>query len=62
MIYGKKLNYEELYKEIDTISIEFVVDYSLDDSDVSLGGLSPFIIDVDVDTTTAIIHEEYKKC
>lgn len=56
----KKLNYEELYKEIDTISIEFVVDYSLDDSDVSLGGLSPFIIDVDVDTTTAIIRVEYQ--
>ena len=43
---GKKLNYEELYKKIDTISIEFVVDYSLDDPDVSLGGLSPFIIDL----------------
>ena len=56
----KKLNYEELYKKIDTISIEFVVDYSLDNPDVRLGGLSPFIIDVDVDTTTALIRVEYQ--
>lgn len=32
----------------------------MDDPDVSLGGLSPFIIDVDVDTTTAIIRVEYQ--
>ena len=26
----KKLSYEDLYKDVETISIEFVVDYSLD--------------------------------
>ena len=56
----KKLSYEDLCKKIETISIEFVVDYSLDDPDVKLGALSPFIIDVDVDTTTALIHVEYQ--
>lgn len=56
----KKLSYESLCKKIETISIEFVVDYSLDDPDVRLGALSPFIIDVDVDTTTALIHVEYQ--
>lgn len=56
----KKLSYEELCKKIETISIEFVVDYSLDDSDAKLGALSPFIIDVDVDTTIALISVEYQ--
>ena len=56
----KKLNYEELCKKIDIISIEFVVDYSLDDPDVRLGALSPFIIDVDMDTITALIRVEYQ--
>lgn len=35
----KKLSYESLCKKIETISIEFVVDYSLDDPDVRLGAL-----------------------
>ena len=56
----KKLSYEDLCKGIDPISIEFVVDYSLDDPDTKLGALSPFIIDVDVDTTTALIRAEYQ--
>ena len=56
----KKLSYEDLCKKIETISIEFVVDYSLDDPDAKLGALSPFIIDVDMDTTTALIRVEYQ--
>ena len=56
----KKLSYEDLCKKIETISIEFLVDYSLDDPDAKLGALSPFIIDVDVDTTTALICVEYQ--
>lgn len=56
----KKLSYDELCKQIDIISIEFLVDYSLDDPDDNLGALSPFIIDVDVDTTTALIRAEYR--
>ena len=56
----KKLTYEDLCKQIDVISIEFLVDYSLDDPDDNLGALSPFIIDIDVDTTTALIRAEYR--
>ncbi|MDY4641285.1 MAG: AAA family ATPase [Erysipelotrichaceae bacterium] len=56
----KKLTYEDLCKQIKIISIEFLVDYSLDDPDDNLGALSPFIIDVDVDTTTALIRAEYR--
>lgn len=56
----KKLSYEELCKQIEVTSIEFLVDYSLDDPDDNLGALSPFIIDVDVNTTTALIHAEYQ--
>ncbi len=55
----RKLSYDDLCKQIEVISIEFVVDYSLDNSDDNLGALSPFIIDVDVDTTTALIRAEY---
>lgn len=56
----KKLSYEDLCKQIEVISIEFLVDYSLDDPDDNLGALSPFIIDVDVGTTTALIRAEYR--
>lgn len=56
----KKLSYEDLCKQVEVISIDFVVDYSLDDPDDNLGALSPFIIDVDVDTTTALIRAEYR--
>lgn len=56
----KQLSYADLCKNIETISIEFVVDYSLDDPEVKLGALSPFIIDVDVDTTIALIRVEYQ--
>lgn len=56
----KKLSYEELCKQIEVGSIDFLVDYSLDDPDDNLGALSPFIIDVDVNTTTALIRAEYR--
>lgn len=56
----KKLSYEDLCKRIEIISIEFLVDYSLDDPDDNLGALSPFIIDIDMDTTTAQIRAEYR--
>lgn len=56
----KKLSYEELCKQIEVVSIDFMVDYSLDDPDDNLGALSPFIIDVDVNTTTALIRAEYR--
>lgn len=39
----KKLSYEDLCKQVEVISIDFLVDYSLDDPDDNLGALSPFI-------------------
>ena len=57
---AKELTFEDLYEQLEPISIEFLVDYSLDDPDDNLGALSPFIIDVDVDTTTALIRVEFR--
>lgn len=56
----QELSYKELCEQLEVISIDFLVDYSLDDSDDNLGALSPFIIDVDVETTTAMIRAEYR--
>lgn len=56
----KELDFETLCEQIEPISIEFLVDYSLDDQEDNLGALSPFIIDVDVDTTTAVIRAEFR--
>lgn len=55
-----KLSYARLCDKLPTTSIEFVIDYTLDDMDSQLGALSPFIIDVDSNITTAIIRAEYK--
>lgn len=57
---AKEITFEELYERLEPMSIEFLVDYALDDPEDNLGALSPFIIDVDVDTTTALIRTEYK--
>ena len=56
----QELSYKELCEQLEVISIDFLVDYSLDDSDDNLGALSPFIIDVDVETTIALIRAEYR--
>ena len=56
----KKIKYNMLCEQLDIISAEFIIDYSLDDPEANLGALSPFIIDVDVDTTTAIVRAEYR--
>lgn len=55
-----RITYEKLIKKIPKPSLKFYIDYSLDGSEDYLGALSPFIIDVDVDTTTAIIVAEYR--
>jgi predicted ATP-dependent endonuclease of OLD family len=57
---AKEITFEDLCEQLEPISVEFLVDYSLDDPEDNLGALSPFIIDVDVDTTTALIRAEYK--
>lgn len=56
----RKITFEELRRRLESISIEFIVDYSLDRMDDNLGALSPFIIDVDITTSTALIRVEYK--
>lgn len=57
---SKEISFESLCEQLEPISIEFLVDYSLEDSEDNLGALSPFIIDVDVDTTTALIRAEFR--
>ena len=57
---SKEISFESLCEQLEPISIEFFVDYSLEDSEDNLGALSPFIIDVDVDTTTALIRVEFR--
>lgn len=57
---AKEITFEDLCKCLEPISIEFLVDYSLDGPEDNLGALSPFIIDIDMDTTTAMIRAEYK--
>lgn len=57
---AKEITLETLCKQLEPISIEFLVDYSLDDPEDNLGALSPFIIDVDVETTSALIRAEFK--
>lgn len=54
------ITFEELSERVEPISVDFLIDYSLDAPEESLGALSPFIIDIDVDTTTAWIRAEYK--
>lgn len=57
---ANEITFEELCEQVEPISIDFLVDYSLDDPEDNLGALSPFIIDIDEDTTTALIRAEYK--
>ena len=57
---GKEISFEDFAKRIPKISVEFTVDYSEDGPEDNLGALSPFIIDVDEDTTSAIIRIEYR--
>lgn len=57
---AKEISFTQMCEKLSMISLEFWIDYSLDDPEANLGALSPFIIDVDVDTTIAIIRAEYK--
>lgn len=57
---AKEISFSELCEKIPMISIEFIVDYSADEPEDNLGALSPFIIDVDLDTTDALICVEYR--
>lgn len=57
---GKEISFKEFSKNIPKIVVEFTIDYSADGPEDNLGALSPFIIDVDEEITTAIIRIEYR--
>lgn len=59
LFMNKSISFDELNQKLKVPAIEFTIDYSLDNQDANLGALSPFIIDVDVDTTSALIRAEY---
>lgn len=54
----KTISYDKLCQSVQPISVEFLVDYSAEQPEDYLGALSPFIIDVDIDTTVALISIE----
>jgi predicted ATP-dependent endonuclease of OLD family len=57
---NNKICYSDFIKTVLCPSIKFIVSYDLEKSDQPLGTLVPFIIDTDIDITTAIIFAEYK--
>lgn len=54
----KNISYETLCRSVQPISVELTIDYSVEQPEDYLGALSPFIIDVDLDTTVAMILAE----
>jgi putative ATP-dependent endonuclease of the OLD family len=60
--YFKAIAINDIIKEVPIPSIKFIIDYSEENSEQLLGALSPFIIDMDIQTTTAIILVEYRFC
>lgn len=54
------LSYEGFAVQVLCPSIKFCVNYDLEKPEESLGSLSPFIIDTDIDTTVAHISVEYR--
>ena len=57
---NKTISFEKLQHKIAKPSITFFVDYSDEGDADNLGALSPFIIDVNYEITSAIIKAEYK--
>ena len=55
----KEISYEDFLSKIPLAEIVFCVDYSIEGIEDNLGSLSPFIIDIDDQTTTAIIKVKY---
>ncbi len=56
----RKITYEKLTEQLQLTSIEFTIDYSMEGLDVNLGALSPFIIELDSNTTIVKIRVEYR--
>ena len=59
-VINSKIRYSDFLQNILCPSIKFIVSYDFEKPDQSLGTLVPFIIDTDMDTTTAIILAEYR--
>ena len=59
-LFKEEYTYDEMIENIKTPAIEFIVDYSAEGDEDFLGAISPFIIDIDMDTDIAIIKAEYK--
>jgi predicted ATP-dependent endonuclease of OLD family len=57
---NSKISYSDFIRTVLCPSIKFVVSYDLEESNQPLGALVPFIIDTDIDITTANILAEYK--
>lgn len=53
--WEKKINEKEIFERIPKSRIRFVVDYKQENDDEFLGGLAPFIIDLNPDKSEAII-------
>lgn len=58
--WNHEIKYEELLGMVPTTKIRFIIDYNDEREDELLGGLSPFIIDLDEDKSEAIIEGEYQ--
>lgn len=56
------IDYECLHENIPTAKIRLTIDYSKEADEELLGGLAPFIIDIDDDTNIALIEIEYQFC
>ncbi len=56
---NKKISFEKLCNQMSKPSIKFFIDYSLEGENDNLGGLSPFIIDINETISQAIILVEY---
>ena len=54
-----ELSFDDLCASVEPIVAEFCIDYSQEGEEDGLGALSPFIIDVDPEITTALIVAEY---
>lgn len=54
------ISFEDFKKAVLCPSIRFVVSYDLEKPEQPLGALAPFIIDTDINTTTAVILAEYR--
>ena len=58
-VWNEEIDIETFKKEVDVTGIRFYIDYTEESEDENLGGLSPFIIDLDDKVTEAIIDFKF---